>query len=307
MQTKKIYYISLLLFVLLAQNAIAQFKTPLFEMPIYFEDAKGHKDSIVMGFDENADFEEIDSLFGEDKLLTAFDSIFDVRLVKSTSAWDSPATGKKRVARQEKSNSNYGGFKLSILINARYNPIKISYFKDLTKLEKPYMFNTIVAKTSEVFLKENGWYKAKDWVCLAGQNKFSIDMSKKDGGGTGNFRKYRVVGENDLKAIKFLYLTQFGSGPTCAELLSDENFMVLNITTYPNPVQNELHFMLADNVFGLNTSYQIFDINGKVMQKQAITNSDVNIDVQNLSQGMYFIKIHNADKILANARFVKIE
>ena len=59
----------LFLFVFITQKGYTQFKTPLFEMPIYFEDAKGHKDSIIIGFDKNSDKEIIDSLFGEDKFL----------------------------------------------------------------------------------------------------------------------------------------------------------------------------------------------------------------------------------------------
>ena len=240
-------------------------------------------------------------------LLTPFDSVFDVRVVKSGSVWDSPITGKKRIARQLENSAGYAIFRLSILINAKYNPIKINYGKDLMKQEKPYMFKTILAKTSHIFLKEAGWYYADDWVCLAGQKSQIIDMSKKDGVDSWNVREYRVVGENTLKEIKFLQLIQFSSGPACENILSDKAVENTEIMTYPNPVQSELHFMLAEDILSTNTTYQIFDVNGKAIQKASVTSNDVNIDVQSFPQGMYFIKVYDGDKILANARFIKVE
>ena len=297
-------YFKIVFMLILVNQLTAQNKIPAFEMPLYFEDAKGNKDSIIVGFDENADYVIPDPLFGEDKLNTPFDSVFEVRVVKSTSFWDSPITGKKRINRVEK--SIFSAFKLSILINAKYNPIKITCNKDLLKSTNPYLYRTILAKTAGIFLSEQGWEYAKDWVCLAGQKQLSIDMSKKDGG-PWNERMYMVKGKTDLQSIKFLTITQFGSGPSCEKVLSAEDIQTVEkLNIYPNPAQNDIKLQIPQNIlFTSNAKISIIDINGKIIREQFITDINKNINIEQIPSGMYFLKLTDEKKIFAAGKFVK--
>jgi|GEM_PF-4544985 len=44
---------------------------PAFEMPFYFEDVLGNLDTIIIGLDERASFEKLDSLFWRSSLKQA--------------------------------------------------------------------------------------------------------------------------------------------------------------------------------------------------------------------------------------------
>lgn len=52
--------------------------TAMFEATIWFEDAAGNRDSIVVGYDTLAT-EDIDPAFGEAEITSPFDSVFEVR------------------------------------------------------------------------------------------------------------------------------------------------------------------------------------------------------------------------------------
>jgi len=66
---------------------------------------------------------------------------------------------------------------------------------------------------------------------------------------------------------------------------------------YPNPATNNLHVELID----LETAYYtIYDVAGQIIQK-GIINKHTNINVQNLSTGMYYIRISNK-----TVKFVKM-
>lgn len=62
---KQILYI---LFILLTFQGFSQSLTPEFEFELYFEDAAGNKDTLIIGYDENAT-DSIDTSFGEINLI----------------------------------------------------------------------------------------------------------------------------------------------------------------------------------------------------------------------------------------------
>lgn len=65
---------------------------------------------------------------------------------------------------------------------------------------------------------------------------------------------------------------------------------------YPNPTSNNinLHFIDQDGPVDV----YIYDVQGKLIKEEkSITNRDQTIDVQALSQGLYFIQVHTEDKI----------
>lgn len=63
----------------------------------------------------------------------------------------------------------------------------------------------------------------------------------------------------------------------------------LKISSFPNPVLNTIYFVANENL----KLIEIFDITGKLQQRVAISNfsSKVNVDVQNLTAGIYFARI----------------
>ena len=61
---------------------------------------------------------------------------------------------------------------------------------------------------------------------------------------------------------------------------------------YPNPVSNKLNLQVS-NFSRDNYNYEISDINGRVMIKGAVEQENTEIDLDNLSKGIYIIKTSN--------------
>jgi hypothetical protein len=74
----------------------------------------------------------------------------------------------------------------------------------------------------------------------------------------------------------------------------------LRVKSFPNPALNTINFVANENI----KLIEIFDITGKLQQKEAISNISfsVNVDVQNLSAGIYFARILDTKE---NSRLVK--
>ncbi len=72
-----------------------------------------------------------------------------------------------------------------------------------------------------------------------------------------------------------------------------------NVNIYPNPMQNEFTVNMKDLVSNFN--YQIIDISGQILITKSVThNTDFNVDVRQLSSGVYFIKLQaNGKKFTA--------
>lgn len=69
--------------------------------------------------------------------------------------------------------------------------------------------------------------------------------------------------------------------------LSNTNFEKVELSIYPNPTSNVLHISTnSTNVLGV----ELFNLQGKSI-KQASLNNEANIDVSDLSNGSYFLKI----------------
>jgi len=71
-----------------------------------------------------------------------------------------------------------------------------------------------------------------------------------------------------------------------------------NIFAYPNPAQNQITIK-AENI-KIN-KIEIFDITGKIVKQLSINNEKLTIDISDLQNGDYFVKINNAETI----KFIK--
>ena len=74
--------------------------------------------------------------------------------------------------------------------------------------------------------------------------------------------------------------------------LSANDFESNSITIYPNPVKNTLHLNFSNNSEYIGKEFQIFDINGRVVIQDKLSDIANPIDVSILNTGLYFIKIN---------------
>ncbi len=71
----------------------------------------------------------------------------------------------------------------------------------------------------------------------------------------------------------------------------DEETLRNTITVYPNPTDSLLNIQLPDSFNHENTIIQLYDINGRLIvdNKPTITNSQITINVDALSNGVYLL------------------
>ena len=86
---------------------------------------------------------------------------------------------------------------------------------------------------------------------------------------------------------------------TCAMLSNNENEIFSALKYYPNPVTNLLHINTKENV----ESFEVFDINMRVIMSEKINANNFDIDLATFSAGAYFVKLTNID---GNSKKLKI-
>jgi len=65
-----------------------------------------------------------------------------------------------------------------------------------------------------------------------------------------------------------------------------------NVQVFPNPTSGQLH--LRSYELQENTEYQIYSVVGQLLQSEIVNlQSEIEIDVSHLANGMYFLKIGN--------------
>jgi hypothetical protein len=88
-----------------------------------------------------------------------------------------------------------------------------------------------------------------------------------------------------------------------ASFINDEIPDASTISIYPNPATDILNITAMN---GLSGNLTINDISGRVVYKQMIINADlINIDISNLSKGLYFINIDDKESHSSGKFIVK--
>ncbi len=78
-----------------------------------------------------------------------------------------------------------------------------------------------------------------------------------------------------------------------------------NLLVYPNPTSDFI-VLTVDNVKYPNLNFQLFDINGKLIDSKQIKNSEIQIPMTELAAAAYFLKIlNNTNKEITTFKIVK--
>jgi len=119
------------------------------------------------------------------------------------------------------------------------------------------------------------------------------------------------VTDLQLRDDNKVYASTYGRGIFSGTFTADDGTVGLDDLTitklklYPNPATSTIKLDLPENQSEF--TYQIFDINGKLVKKP--TNIDSNystlsVDISNLNLGIYFIRIENSETVSVN-KFIK--
>lgn len=78
----------------------------------------------------------------------------------------------------------------------------------------------------------------------------------------------------------------------------------LSLLVYPNPVTD--YITLSINQFEIsNLLYQLYDMNGKIIQNEKITENDTRIVMINLAPATYFLKVTEVNKEVKIFKIIK--
>lgn len=267
--------------------------TPRFQMPLYFEDAVGNRDTIVVGYDANGSFDTLNPQFGEYAISTPFDSIFEVR---AAHAIDPPHTlSKKIISHYEGGGGDtcFASAGVEIFIQAKYLPITISY--DTTLVNSSFCHrNMILSPDMYIFLFQY-WWDAREYYCMS-HTAMVVDTFTHPGVTTGGWlsRSFEVEGQG-LKelpgyywVVKYIGICQnqvstaapVGERPALTLAPNPAND-VLQVN-WPTPFSGQLEVVSATG--------------GRGVLHQSVRQSvSTEISVAQLPAGLYFLSVSGAD------------
>lgn len=90
------------------------------------------------------------------------------------------------------------------------------------------------------------------------------------------------------------------------QVLSNSEFLSRNLTLlpYPNPTSNNLILKISDTPQD-KLEYTLFDIQGKQIMTGKITGTKTTINVQDISNGVYSLKVTKDKQLLKSLKIIK--
>ncbi len=78
----------------------------------------------------------------------------------------------------------------------------------------------------------------------------------------------------------------------------------LSVSAYPNPTTDFLN-LKVENYDNTNLSYQLFDMNGKLLETKKIEGNQTSIVMSNLVPATYFVKVTESNKEVKTFKIIK--
>lgn len=78
----------------------------------------------------------------------------------------------------------------------------------------------------------------------------------------------------------------------------------LSVSAYPNPTSDYLN-LKVENYDNKNLSYQLFDINGKLLESKKIESNKTSIVMSNFVPATYFLKVTEGNKEVKTFKIIK--
>jgi hypothetical protein len=145
------------------------------------------------------------------------------------------------------------------------------------------------------------------------QAQTSINATGGNASGSGGSASYSVG--------QVVYTTHTGTNGSVAEgvqqpfeisvvtAIEEAQGIILSVSAYPNPTTDYLTLSI-DNSVKTNhdlsqLSYQLYDMNGKLLQSEKITSNQTSIVMSNLVPANYFVKVIQGNKEVKTFKIIK--
>ena len=263
-----------------------------FSFELYFEDALGNRDTLVLGYDPLAT-DSIDVAFGEENIIAQpWDSVFEVRIgdkrySETNPNWNTENSflSKKQIVSSYCESIYNTSFPLTLQFYTSNFPVKLSWDKSLFA-DTCLTFSLFYGKLHAYDLDVGGIHSFFKWqdsliikpLTLNGQDYYVFNSIE--------FPEYPlpvyIAGNNNIVSIGMVFYKE--------SYLSLKDIELSEFVISPNPVNSN------ENVtFNAKGNYTIVDIQGKAIQKGTIENNLVQLI--NVESGIYFFILENENAV----------
>lgn len=274
---------TIILFLFLSYFSFAQ----EFSVELFFQDAAGNQDSIILGYDDNAT-NGIDSAFGETNIIsTSYNAGLDVRISdenKARTTYPNPISPTYHTKKQIFQKNCPTSFSIQAIDIVTDNwPVTLTW--DSSLFDDSCRNGTVFTS-----INPGGWwdtsspsaYTSGFWrVELFNQNQVIFDDNTYYP--SASTTNYSYMSDNNRVVSVFWFA--FGNE---SQLLSTKDDKLSNVVIYPNPTLNEVKIDLGTMNLEVQT-IELLDMNGK-RSKITLDKNNV-IRLKNYKNGIYFVSI----------------
>jgi len=288
--------LSLLFFVMLLSCGLY---AQDFSFEMYFEDAEGNRDTLIIGYDSDGSRDTINPGFGEENIVDIpFDSVFDVRITNQAdingASWNYDYElyhSKKKIVEPPVKEVN-------IDIHAIHWPVTASWNPEL--FDNPELNGSLFTPWNKKYWWDSGWYYSNfDKVVLHEAEQITFTANYPDNWEEHpiDYDYYCYYTDNEGKPIA-TYWVALGDS-TWLYLNADNTIDDNKTLIFPNPTDGIV--FIEDNGH-LIRELLVFDITGK---HYFVEIKEKKLDFSNLYDGIYFLKIIYYDGKVETHRIIK--
>jgi hypothetical protein len=318
----KIYFILFSLLIILNLNA--QVLEPEFKFTLYAEDARGNRDSVIIGYDNRVSIDEdkLDIRFKDKNIADqAFDSVLDIRLHKviringSRSApislaklRDFGTTKQITVGKSQVTSTICPGYRpCFLLVKSKYPPLKFSWDKKLfDKNTNLCISNTFMFHDEYFFYLWDGAPKA---IVKYLQERNSLVDSLKERSATTppeGYNKHIPLVDPSGKTIDTLQANYMIFFNYYIGTATDDGFIEVD-KVYPNPCHEVINLSIPELNEGKAYKVNVYSVNGAIYQAldNDLVNGAIQLKTSLFPTGYYAAEVVTDDGKRYLASFIK--
>lgn len=269
-----------------------------FEMPVYFEDAIGNKDTLIIGYNSLVPPPGVyNPSFDGPLVLGPMDSVFEVRAFHVDNSFHvNQFTLKKIIVQYENLPSDSCGVSadVDIIVSCKYPPLTVRY--DSTVLgPTSCRSNAILSPDWQIFLLQY-WWQSPKYICMGEQSEVTFaDINKLYEHLKVENVEVEGQGERDLPGLLIVF-HQWGActDSTLVKISEAIQLKKPEMRVSPNPSGGNLHISVNTAAAYSNGTMRLVDVLGKTVRSKSVAldqgNNTIQWDLQHLRNGFYWLE-----------------
>jgi hypothetical protein len=296
-------WIKLLVILFLYSSVSFAQRTPEFEFTLYGQDSRGHRDSVVIGYDTSARYGIMVTAFGEvDNTAIPYDSIFEMRLDKNLLYNRLIKTSKKIICRASNSCSQPGlnSEEVHVLIHSKYPPVTFSW--DSRRFLQPCIESSFLARGYGYFNYQydpgdsinNIW----DYTLLTSFLGLTTSSDKA-------YKNYKYQGRinNGTTDTIWSIIQNFRNTKLLPYYISTQEINTTQLKGFPNPCINQINYDFPSSISG---EVVVVNALGQEVFKERIRNVDkYGLQTAGYGIGVHFMYLISEDGRRYSTMFMK--